>query len=425
LKFQSISIGLFKKFRPVGISKHQMHKILPKEIIEHSIDNFLGLPSHHALLKFIFHTFTINSLEKLKKEIENNFKSKEKLEFVSMINDILINKYSSPHPDQFLLFCKGSFSKFRLIHQHFKKVYCNELEVGDSFLKDLILNRFHRETLKDLIFHFFFSTWEYEVFSNHFVEIVEKTLHPVRFHEIVEQEFISIETSIMNESKVFQMLCDKKSFPFTSGTLLKRSEFILNHMKKNQIPWDLFHDHSELIFHDIFLWNFVPEFESFMLKTMSFKLKSKLIYLFFKNNKFNEYSQNNVASHVFHSMKEFFRMEDSIAMDNLERPEDIVQRFFFRQLKKEMCSKTELTSLDMEFIEKLTRFEKITLLKNSWNQFEISEQFDECELDLEDCSEIISDSSDNVSISMEMNDDQKMECFEELELYQVYETNKI
>jgi hypothetical protein len=68
-----------------------MERILPNDVKEHTINSFLGLPPNSALLKFVFNTFTTNSLERLKKEIENNFKSKEKLDQISIINEI-INK---------------------------------------------------------------------------------------------------------------------------------------------------------------------------------------------------------------------------------------------------------------------------------------------------------------------------------------------
>jgi hypothetical protein len=357
-----------------------MERILPNDVKEHTINSFLGLPPNSALLKFVFNTFTTNSLERLKKEIENNFKSKEKLDQISIINEIINKRHTSFHPNQFLLFCERNFSNFSLAHKRcFQKVYCNELELGDSFLKDLILYRFHSETLKNLIFYFFFSTWKYETFSNNFIEIVDKSLNPGENYEIIGQEIISIETSILKESKVFQFLCDKEWFPFTSKTLFKSREYISIHMKKNQIPWDTFHDCSEKIFFEIYFWDYFSEFESFMSKTMSFELKSKLVYLFLKHNNFNDLSQINVESHVYFSMKDFFKIQDSLSIENFESEKDIVQRFFFYQLKKELVLKTELTELDKDLIPKLTKFEKIARLKSSWNEIEMSNEISECE----------------------------------------------
>jgi hypothetical protein len=385
-----------------------MERILSNDVKEHTINSFLGYPSNLALLKFVFNTFTTNSLERLKKEIQNNFKSKEKLDQISIINEIINNKLSSFHPNQFLLFCERNFTNFSLAHQNcFQKVYCNELELGDSFLKDLILYRFHTETLKNLIFYFFFSTWKYETFSNNFIDIVEKSLNPGENYEIIGQEIISIETSILKESIVFQFLCNKELFPFSSKTLFKSREYISIHMKKNQIPWDTFHNHSEKIFLEIFFWDYFPEFESFMSKTMNFELKSKLVYLFLKHNNFNDSSQINVESHVYNSMKDFFKIQDSHSMDKFESAKDIVQRFFFNQLKKELNLKTELTELDKDFILKLTRFEKVNLLKNSWKEIETSDEIYECEY-----SEEISDSSKN-----------EEEMFEPLDSRQLYVSN--
>jgi hypothetical protein len=131
----------------------------------------------------------------------------------------------------------------------------------------------------------------------------------------------------------------------------------------------------------------------FMNNTISFELKSKLIYTYLKNNQFSRTSHKEISIHVYGTLNEFFVFEDPISIENKEKANIIVEKFFFNHLKQEMNHKKDLTDLDKSFIQKLINFEKsvppICLWKTSTESFKSTWEEDlDFEINFDDSFEV-------------------------------------